>query len=164
MNNKIKISLMTLSIFIVGLILIVSFMTKNNNYIEIDNGQIAIMLETEPGVYTKSQSNNWPSDDEYVFDSEKSYCVNGSNLIWSVEKLTIESKGSDKCYAYFKSVNSVSNEISKRILEFNGGKESIEQKSHAFNIRSFSNEGMYAMEDDYGTSYYFRVVYQLEKI
>ena len=53
MNNKIKISLMTLSIFIVGLILIVSFMTKNNNYIEIDNGQIAIMLETEPGVYTK---------------------------------------------------------------------------------------------------------------
>ena len=42
------------------------------------------------------------------------------------------------------------------ILANNLGKTHIEQKSHAFNIVSTTNDGMYAMEDDYGTSYYFR--------
>ncbi len=46
--------------------------------------------------------------------------------------------------------------FAETILVNNGGKEYIETKSHPFNEMADTNEGMYAMEDDYGTSYYFR--------
>ena len=46
--------------------------------------------------------------------------------------------------------------FAQTILANNGGKEYIETKSHAFNTTSTTNDGMYATEDDYGTSYYFR--------
>ena len=157
MKHKNKIILSSISILIVVLTLLLLSFNKHKNVLEVNNGSIAIMLETELGVYTKSQLTNWPSDDEYVFDSEKSYCLNGSNLIWNVDKLQIQSVVSDKCYAYFKSVESVSTEISTRILEFNGGKSSIEAKEVPnFEYSSIINEGMFATNDDYGMSYYFR--------
>ena len=46
--------------------------------------------------------------------------------------------------------------FSEKILADNGGKKAIEKKSHVFNKVGNTNEGMYAMKDDYGTSYYFR--------
>ena len=43
------------------------------------------------------------------------------------------------------------------ILANNGGKEVIESKGNPdFGVVATTNEGMYAMEDDLGTSYYFR--------
>ena len=52
-------------------------------------------------------------------------------------------------------------DISKKgwqtILANNGGKEVIESKGNPdFGVVATTNEGMYAMEDDLGTSYYFR--------
>ena len=154
-HNK-KIILLSISILMVFTLLFFAF-NKQRNVVIIDNASIAIMLETEPGVYTKSQSNNWPSDEEHVFDSEKSYCSHGGTLIWKMTTMYIESKGNDKCYAYFKSISSVSEKIGERILEFNGGKTSIESKDAPdFINNATTNEGMYATADDYGTSYYFR--------
>ncbi len=47
--------------------------------------------------------------------------------------------------------------LAESILENNGGKETIEEKeSPSFNAPETTTPGMYAMEDDYGTSYYFR--------
>ena len=55
-----RVILVTISVSIVGLSLLLLSFNKHNNVVEIKSGPIAIMLETEPGVYTKSQSNNWP--------------------------------------------------------------------------------------------------------
>lgn len=118
---------------------------------------IAIMLETETGKYKKTKLSQWPSEDEYIFNSDKSYCLNDSPLIWNNGNLTVNTKGSDRCFIYFKKLQSVSNEISKRILEFNGGKSSIQLKPEPdFSTRATTNEGMFATNDEYGTSYYFR--------
>lgn len=157
MINRIKIAYIFLLIFIVGVFLIF-FIVKNNKSRKISHSNlVAIMLETEPGIYTKSQSNNWPSNNEYVFNSEKSYCLHGGTIIWNGNNISFNTNGADKCFAYFKKIENVSEDLKNKILDLNGGVESIKAKGIPnFNSPATTNEGMFATQDDHGTSYYFR--------
>ena len=54
-------------------------------------------------------------------------------------------------------VGDIPEKASELIIAFNGGKDVIEAKgTPTFTNSATTNEGMYATEDDYGTSYYFR--------
>ena len=76
---------------------------QSKNY-EINDGNLSIMLEETPkkGDYKISNLNMWP-DDNYVYNSNLSYCENGSKLNWNDETrmLTFSSSFTDKCYLYF---------------------------------------------------------------
>ena len=76
---------------------------QSKNY-EINDGNLSIMLEETPkkGDYMISNLNMWP-DDNYVYNSNLSYCENGSKLNWNDETrmLTFSSSFTDKCYLYF---------------------------------------------------------------
>ncbi len=136
------------------------FYYAGKNTVNYQGSNLAIMLETEPGVYTKSASSNWPSSNEYVFDEDKSYCTHGSDIYFINNKIQIESVGKDKCFAYFKNIDNITEEISARVIELNGGKKSIEAKTintpPNFGAVEQNNVGVFAASDEHGTSYYFR--------
>ena len=117
------------------------------------------------------QANEIPTSG-YEFNSEKSYCtVNEENINatinFDIETQTLSvvplTKKGTKCYLYFdKNLSAV-----ETILAQEGGVEAIEAKG----VPNFSKtaqadcsgknnceetNGMYAAEDDYGTSYYYR--------
>ena len=85
----------------------------------------------------------------------------GTTHTWTATITFINLEGKDQSAIEGKimSANLIIKEPSKiaeTILSHNGGKSYIEQKSHALDEIADTNEGMYAMSDDYGISYYFR--------
>ena len=103
----------------------------------------------------------------YEFNEEKSYCtVNGENINatinFDVETQTLSvvplTKKGTKCYLYFDEKDICEGlTASKCILTYEGGAEAIEEKGTPdFSKTATTDEGMYAAEDDYGTSYYYR--------
>lgn len=116
---------------------------------------ISFMLETGAGsgTYNESQTTAWPLEG-YEFNSEKSYCNNGSIISYLNNKISIKAVGEDKCYAFFDVYFRTFNEI---ILENNGGVSNIESKATPnYAQSSYSNDGMFLTQDNYGKSYYFR--------
>ena len=108
MNHKKTFLIMTILIiiFICSIIIIKKnkeVYHQSKNY-EINDGNLSIMLEETPkkGDYKISNLNMW-SDDNYVYNSNLSYCENGSKLNWNDETrmLTFSSSFTDKCYLYF---------------------------------------------------------------
>lgn len=87
----------------------------NKNISELHNNTVAVMVETDAntGVYEQLATSDWPTDG-YVFNSEKSYCENGSEIIWNdaTNSLNVSINKSDKCYVYFdkQSVEPVTDE------------------------------------------------------
>ena len=96
--------------------------------------------------------------------TEESYCTNEKNV--KDESITLSYDGSTKafavtpfnkkgtkCYLYFEEGASAGDYI----LANEGGAAAIEEKGIPdFSQRASTDEGMYAAEDDYGTSYYYR--------
>lgn len=79
--------------------------SDTNTDTKVYNTGISYMLETGEGTgeYQESSSSDWPSIDEYTFNSTLSKCENGGRLSWDSESGGVKAKltGSDKCYAYF---------------------------------------------------------------
>ena len=99
----------------------------------------------------------------YEFNSEESYCKIGDTIQEDItlfydmdtQTLTVSpiTKEGMKCYLYFDEKASGS----ETILAQEGGAEAIEAKGTPdFSKTATTDEGMYATEDDYGTSYYYR--------
>lgn len=101
MERKNIIFLLVISIFLVTLLLFYTRKMDQNTLVQINNDNIAIMIENELGDYVKSNNLKFPTD--LYLNHEKSYCENGSTLTYNqtTKKLVLTGNESDKCYAYF---------------------------------------------------------------
>ena len=127
---------------------------------ELDENLIGAYIQTEGDEYTPTSE--IPTSG-YEFNSEKSYCKIGDaiqedmTLFYDMDTQTltvspIVEEGT-KCYLYFDEKASGGDYI----LAQEGGEEAIEAKGTPdFSKIATTDEGMYAAEDDYGISYYYR--------
>lgn len=149
----------------------------NSNSINIANNSfLTMMLETESGsgVYKTSASSTWPGEG-YVFNEDLSVCENGGKLQWDENNNIVKliSNGSDKCYVYFD-VFTETPRTSAEMLQYLGlslasgtpnfantsctNGSNYNSSGTAINNGNCQEQtvGVYAAEDDLGTSYYFR--------
>ncbi len=108
-------------------------------------------VEREDGEYNQSNEKIFPKDG-YVLNAEKSSCRNGGVLTQDrktkVISLTVEN--ADSCSLYFDIEEaSVESTLDTLNIISNGVKT-------YFNTAATTAEGVFEMEDDYGTSYYYR--------
>ncbi len=100
----------------------------------------------------------------YLFNSQKSNCTNDATIAWNHDQwspiITNLTKAKTKCTLYFEQGKNLVEELLKNetgkssVLE---AKQVIEGKGTPdFSQIATTNEGMYATQDDYGTSYYYR--------
>ena len=127
------------------------------NYAPYDYKTVAMYVDGEP-VDTLPEG-------KYELTSE-SYCTNEDNakdesitLSYDTDTqgllITPMNKKGTKCYLYFEEQPLPANSY---ILVQEGGTEAIQAKGTPdFSKTAITDEGMYAAEDDYGTSYYYRV-------
>ena len=157
------------------LVLVISLITLSSIYKSKDNKYkkeyntiskgMAIMIKEEGATdYVQSNSKDIPKGN-YVLNEEKTHCENNgkvTNYNSSSGTISINFIGSDKCYLYFdyKTVYVyetilLNNSNGANTLE--GAKSYIKGKGTPdFTSIATTNEGIYAAEDDLGTSYYFR--------
>ncbi len=152
--NKRKIILSVLCIMLVFSISLIVF-NREDKTILTDN-DLSIYLETEAnsGEYTLSELTSIP-DSGYELNTEKSECSNGGTLSWDSNSKTVSLSSSreDKCTLYFN----IKLSESEKTLAALG--LTAKEGNPDFNTKATTDEtadGLYAMEDDYGTSYYFR--------
>lgn len=168
MKNKIKIALFVLLIIsILGISFI--YKEKDNKPKRKKHNSLAIMIkEDENGEYIKSNSKDIPKGN-YILNYEKSYCKNNGkigNYDSTLGKVSFSFIGTDSCYLYFDyKDNSIVRSGYEAILLDNvkdaktieQAKNEILQKTKPnFSNASSINEGLFATEDDLGTSFYFR--------
>ena len=160
MKNKKIITFLVVLVFLVGGIFLINNIYQNKNKINKTKrrkqNNLAIMIKEDGATeYTKSSTKDIPKGN-YTLNYEKSYCKNNGvigNYDNTLGKVSFSFVGTDSCYLYFDY------EISgyMTILNNNGGKDTIEAKGTPdLNKIANTNEGMYAAQDDLGTSYYFR--------
>ena len=168
MKNKIKIALFVLLIIsILGISFI--YKEKDNKSKRKKHNSLAIMIkDDENGEYIKSNSKDIPKGN-YILNYEKSYCKNNGkigNYDSTLGKVSFSFIGTDSCYLYFDyKDNSIVRSGYEAILLDNvkdaktveQAKNTILQKTKPnFSNASSINEGLFATEDDLGTSFYFR--------
>ena len=168
MKNKIKIALFVLLIIsILGISFI--YKEKDNKPKRKKHNSLAIMIkDDENGEYIKSNSKDIPKGN-YILNYEKSYCKNNGkigNYDSTLGKVSFSFIGTDSCYLYFDyKDNSIVRSGYEAILLDNvkdaktieQAKNEILQKTKPnFSNASSINEGLFATEDDLGTSFYFR--------
>lgn len=68
---------------------------------------ISIYVEDEDGNYVVTDSTIFDQGSDYVYNEEKSYCTNESDLSYdsTTSKISVTSSGTDNCYVYFDAVN-----------------------------------------------------------
>ncbi len=93
-------------VFLIGAMFLVYFsyvqnINKTTNE-EIDESVFSIMLQVSGDNYLESDISTFP-DKSYIYNSEKSYCINESVLTWDNDNrlMNLDTSGSDKCYVYF---------------------------------------------------------------
>ena len=116
---------------------------------------IAMYVQDEEGDYQILSSKEFPSDG-YVLNLEKSTCKNGSILSQDdvSRKVKVKLAHADQCTLYFDKDFPRIN-IGDFVLKVQETKEGIPD----FDVSAMTDEtanGLYSLEDDYGTSYYFR--------
>ena len=119
------------------------------------------------GAYIQNGDDYTPTSDiptsGYEFNAEKSYCKigdaiqEGTTISYDMDTQTLTvspiAEEGTKCYLYFDEKASGGDYI----LVQEGGAEIIEAKGTPdFSKTAATDEGMYAAEDDWGTSYYYR--------
>lgn len=151
-NKKLLISIIAISV--IG---IISFQMLNksmdkDNLVDDKKDVLALYVQNENGEYAASSAKAFPKEG-YVLNLEKSTCKNGSSLFQDAvtKKINLKIQRNDQCSLYFdKEVPSL--------------KEYYDKVTKKTEIPNFANpattdetaDGLFAMEDDYGTSYYFR--------
>ena len=108
----------------------------------------------EDGNY--KETSNIPSEG-YELNTEKSTCSNNATVGWdsSNNRVYVENLNTSgtECTLYYDEATLLREEI----LAYNGGTTAIEGKGTPnFANTATTDEGMYAAEDNLGTSYYFR--------
>ena len=159
MKNK-KVVILISFIFLIGGIFLVNNIYQNNKIDKTKRkkqSNLAIMIKEDGATdYTKSSSKNIPIGN-YELNYEKSYCKNNGvigDYDSALGKVSFSFIGTDSCYLYFDYNAKPGYFI---ILNNNGGKDTIEAKGTPdFSKIATTNDGMYAAQDDLGTSYYFR--------
>ena len=159
-NKKVVIFLASL-IVLIGGIFLVNNIYQNKNKINKTKrkrqNNIAIMIKEDGATdYTRASSKDIPKGN-YTLNYEKSYCKNNGvigDYDSTLGKVSFSFIGTDDCYLYF---DYYIDPGYITILKNNGGKDAIEAKGTPdFTKVATENEGMYAAQDDLGTSYYFR--------
>ncbi len=109
-------------------------------------------VQDEEGNYQTSNSKEFPKEG-YSLNLEKSACKNGGVLAQdpTTKVISIKVSHADACNLYFdKDLPKI--EIGDKVLN-------VQSKTPSFTLPATTDEtanGLYSMEDDYGTSYYFR--------
>ncbi|MFI3260943.1 MAG: hypothetical protein R3Y13_04460 [bacterium] len=173
--KSVKFKLCFLMVFLLGIFsalglnLVGNAFLFNDESIETSSSKlISILVQNEKGEYETYDSNSFPSEG-YSFNSQLSYCVNESELSFdsSSSLVTVKAKGSDNCFAYFslgESCESGDCLYGAILLNEKDGFETIsdatsyiENKTTPnFNNVATTDEGLFAVADDNGTSYYYR--------
>ena len=109
---------------------------------------IAMYIEGENGEYSQSNESTFPKEG-YILNVEKSICRNGGSLSQdsNTKAISLNVGNAESCTLYFD----------KEALT---GIDSIIASSKGirtdFDDPATTDEGVFEMEDDYGTSYYYR--------
>jgi len=109
-------------------------------------------IEGEDGEYSQSNESTFPKEG-YVLNVEKSSCRNGSSLIQDANTKTISLsvENAESCTLYFDKEEVPPSKDTLEIL----GITSNGMRTN-FDDPATTDEGVFEMEDDYGTSYYYR--------
>jgi uncharacterized protein YpmB len=108
-NKRKKICILIVIICVIALSVSFIYLKTQKNYNVAKNdalfdSNLAIMLETgnDTKNYQNSKDISFPTKG-YTYNSEKSYCLNGSPITWDEvnHKITTIVSGSEKCYIYF---------------------------------------------------------------
>lgn len=120
------------------------------------SNQIAVYIQEETGEYRADNTDKFPTSG-YILNTEKSVCQNGSVLSQdeTTKMISLSTPNNESCTLYFdkevfnvpKAVNSILN--NKPVAGVNIG-------NPTFANAATTDEGVYAMADDYGMSYYYR--------
>ena len=174
-NNKRKSIIMLMIIIILGTISFliykglmyknITFALGENNVL--NNSNMHIYIEDESGNYI-TYTGEALNRDDYMLNNEKSYCQYGSELEGNSETINIslKSKGEDICYIYYQIVPPT---LSDTIL-INNSIFGVNEEASVDNAKNYissrtkptlsnlatTNEGMFSIDDNFGTSYYFR--------
>ncbi len=134
---------------LMGLFIYVRNMAKTTNF---NNKVMAVYLGDEEGNYKENSEIIFPTDG-YVLNTEKSICRNGGTITQNpnTKKISLTTSKTSACTLYFDKVVVPTSEqsLTKLGLTSNGVKDSFDEPAT-------TDEGIFEMEDDYGTSYYFR--------
>ena len=106
---------------------------------------IAMYVEGENGEYSQSNEKTFPKEG-YILNVEKSSCRNGGTLTQdaSTKAISLSVGNAESCTLYFDK------ETLKHLNVTSQGTKS------GFDAAATTAEGVFEMEDDYGTSYYYR--------
>ncbi len=97
-----KVALTILLFLIVGLTTTLFYVAINYQpETKTNTNLFAIMLEEDDGTYFESDLSTFPED--YIYNEEKTYCVNGASITWNntTRTASVTADGSEKCYVYF---------------------------------------------------------------
>ncbi len=109
---------------------------------------IAMYVEGEDGEYSQNNDSSFPKEG-YILNVEKSTCRNGGSLSQdaSTKTISLSVGNAESCTLYFDKEIFIG--IDSIIDSSNGTRMN-------FDDPATTDEGVFEMEDDYGTSYYFR--------
>ena len=113
---------------------------------------IAMYVEGEDGEYSQSNESTFPKEG-YILNVEKSSCRNGGTLTQdaSTKAISLSVGNAESCTLYFDKEKIPTSDDTLATL----GITSQGTKS-GFDAAATTAEGVFEMEDDYGTSYYYR--------
>ncbi len=113
---------------------------------------IAMYVEGEDGEYSQSNEKTFPKEG-YILNVEKSSCRNGGTLTQdaSTKAISLSVGNAESCTLYFdkEKVPTSEDTLATLNISSNGVKS-------GFDDPATTDEGVFEMEDDYGTSYYYR--------
>lgn len=109
---------------------------------------LKIYIVNESG--NEMSSNVLPLEQEYVYNTERSYCQNGSQIVYNKETNSIDPIENDVCYVYFDYIS-----LAKQSLYALGFDDSDIKTGIPYGPNGTGEIGFYESEDDYGVSYYY---------
>ncbi len=113
---------------------------------------IAMYIEGEDGEYNQNNESTFPKEG-YILNVEKSNCRNGGSLSQDAgtKAINLSIDNAESCTLYFDKEKILTSKDTLATL----GITSQGTKS-GFDAAATTAEGVFEMEDDYGTSYYYR--------
>ena len=114
----------------------------------ITSGVLAMYIEGEDGEYSQSNESTFPKEG-YILNVEKSSCKNGGSLtqVASTKAISLSVGNAESCTLYFDK------EILPILDTIIASSKGVRTE---FDDPATTDEGVFEMEDDYGTSYYYR--------